>query len=152
MSLIAAVGEKLEHLPKIIAEYEQYLEEVEHHLSMKGKTIQQANVEHATWSSYYDQKRVEMSILKKYMEREVERVRGKLWKQYTETHSRDLNTRDKENYINNEPSYLSKHELYLEVLELSEKYEAVSNAFKSRGFALNNIVKLRVSSIENDII
>jgi hypothetical protein len=149
---MSAVGEKLEHLPKILNEYEIYLKDVELHLSMKGKSIQQANVEHATWMSYYDQKRVELTILKKYMEKEVDRVRGKLWKQYTETNNRDLNTRDKENYINNETSYLVKHELYLEVLELSEKYEAVVDAFRSRGFALNNIVKLRVSAIENDII
>lgn len=152
MSLITAVGPKLERLPDVLLRYESELEGFEANLTMKGKTLQGANVEQATWLAYYDQRRTELYTLMKYMERECDRVRGKLWKDYTENHSRDLGSRDKDQYINNEPGYLTKHEMYLEVQELHNKYEAVVEAFKARGYALNNIVKLRTSSVENDII
>jgi len=146
------MGKELQHLPAIIEQYEEDLAEAEQNLSIKGKTLQAANLEQASWMSFYDQKRVELSTLLKYMEREVERVRGKLWQQYTEKMSRDLNTRDKENYINNEPAYLTKQEQYLMVSEIHGKFASIVEAYKARGYALNNIVKLRTSAIENEIL
>lgn len=152
MSLIDRLGEGCKNLPSIIDEYEEHLVSSPNRLAISGKTLQQANVEQATWMSFYDQKRVELYVLKKYMEREVDRVRGKLWVQYTETHSRDLNYRDKDNYINQEKAFLTKNELSMTVTEVHDKYAALVDAFRTRGFALNNIVKLRTSAIENDII
>ena len=152
MSTIAKLGQRSVNLPKILEEYEGYLATVEENLAIKGKTLAEACVEHASWAVYYDQKRVELGSLKKYMEREVDRIRGKQWMQVTDTNSRDYSTTDKNNYINCDPAFLAMHELMLEVAELYDKFVAVSDAFKSRGYALNNITKLRVSSIENDVI
>lgn len=152
MSLIPDLGPNYKELPNIIERYELLLNGVEENLKVKGKTLQGANQEHASWLYYYDVRRQEINTIVKYLEREVERVRGKLWKEYTETHNRDLNARDKDNYINNEPAYLTKHELLLEVTDLYHKYGAVVDAFKARGYALNNIVKVRTSAIEDDQI
>lgn len=152
MSLIDRLGENAAGLPGIVDEYEEHLSGAARHLNMKGKTAQEANAEHATWLYFYDQKRIELYILKKHMEKEVSRIRGKLWKEYTETHSRELNARDKDNYINQEKAFLNKDELMLIVQELHDHYQAVVDAFKARGYALNNITKLRTSAIENDVI
>lgn len=152
MSLIVDLGPNKEKLPGIIEQYEKYIIDVEKHLSMKGKTLQNANQEQASWLYYYDVRRQELNTLVKYLEREVDRVRGKLWKQYTEKYDRDLNYRDKDNYINNESAFLSIHEVMLEVTDLYKKYEAVVEAFKARGYALNNIVRVRTSAIEDDQI
>jgi hypothetical protein len=152
LSLIPDLGVDKKELPNIIGKYESYLSDVEKHLKVKGKTLQNANQEHASWLYYYSVRMQELNVLVKYFDREVERVRGKLWKQYTENHNRDLNTRDKENYINNEPAYLTIHEMALEVQDLYKKYEAVVEAFKARGYALNNIVKVRTAAIEDDEI
>jgi hypothetical protein len=40
-------------------------------------------------------------------------------------------------------------ELYLEVKDLHDRYAAVVDAFRSRGFALNNITKIRVAALED---
>lgn len=152
MNLIRAIGTECQNLQMIIDQYEEDLEDAEKNLSIKGKTLEGANVEHASWMSFYDQKRVELSTLMKHLEKDVERIRGKLWQQYTEKMSRELNTRDKENYINNEPAYLNKKEQFFMVSEIHGKYAALVDAFKSRGFALNNIVKLRTSAIENEVL
>lgn len=152
MSLIPDLGPDKKNLPNIIEKYELYLIDAEKNLKVKGKSLQQANQEHASWLYYYDVRRQELNVLVKYLEREVERVRGKLWKGYTETYDRDLNYRDKDNYINNEPAYLTNNEMLLEVTDLYKKYDAVVEAFKARGYALNNIVKIRTSAIEDDPI
>lgn len=152
MNLIRAIGTECQNLQMIIDQYEEDLEDAEKNLSIKGKTLEGANIEHASWMSFYDQKRVELSTLMKHLEKDVERIRGKLWQQYTEKMSRELNTRDKENYINNEPAYLNKKEQFFMVSEIHGKYASLVDAFKSRGFALNNIVKLRTSAIENEVL
>lgn len=152
MSIISQLGDNFERLPDILVQYDEYLVDAEKHIAIKGKTLEAANVEHASWMSYYDQRKVELHALLKYMEREQERVRGKLWDGYTHKTDISYNTRDKENLINRETAYLVKNEMYLEVLELHGKFAALVEAFKSRGFALNNIVKLRTSAIENDVI
>ena len=52
----------------------------------------------------------------------------------------------------NEPAYLRMKEYLLEVKELYDKYEAVVNAYQVRGYAINNLTKLRVANIEDSII
>ena len=71
---------------------------------------------------------------------------------FTETYNRELSDRQKEKYIDNEEQYLSQYEIYLEIKDVYEQYEAVCNAFQSRGYALNNITKIRVASLEDVII
>ena len=119
---------------------------------MPTKNLEHANREQPAWQSYYDQRRIELYALVKYYEGQINRVRGKLYKSYTETYSRELTDRAKDKYIDNEKSYLDMLEVYLEVKELYDRYDAVVEAFKSRGYALNNITKIRVASLEDVVV
>ena len=121
MSKIPELGEKFKGLPKIIAEYEDALEGYEEHLNIKGKTLEAANREQAGRQVFYDQKRLELYTLVKYLDTDINRVRGKLFKKYTENYSRELSDRVKDKYIDNEKAYLDKKELYLEVKELNDE-------------------------------
>lgn len=149
MSRILDLGDKLEKLPILLDEYERGMEDVDDHLSIEGKLLEHANREQAAWQSYYDQRKIELYTLVKFMEAQVRKVRGKLFIGYTENHSHDLSDRAKDRYIDQEPSYLNKYELLLEVEELHKKYEAIVDSFRSRGFALNNITKIRVAALED---
>ena len=151
-SRIPELGEKSKNLPTILAEYADELETVEENLKIKGKRLETANYEQPGWLSHYDQRKIELYTLVKYYEGEVARVRGKLFTKYTETHSHELSDRAKDKYIDNEQAYLTMRELYLEIKEMFDQYESVVKAFEARGFALRNIVNLRVSSMEETII
>lgn len=152
MSIIDKLGENNKNLSAILMMYEEDLAEAETHLSLKGKMLGEANMEQASWQSYYDNKRIELYSLLKHMETEVERVRGKLWIRFTEKHSCILNQKDKEQYINNEPAYLNMNALLIEVKEAYNKYESLVEAFRSRGFALRNITNLRVAQLEDVVL
>jgi hypothetical protein len=152
MSRVPDLGEKFKNLPTVLSEYDKALEDVEDLLTIKGKKLEGANMENPTWASYYDQKRVELKTLTDFFDMEVARVRGKLFRSYTEGHSRELNEREKNQYINNEDAYLTTYQMYLEVKEMLEKYKAVVDAFTTRGYALNNITKIRVASLEDVIL
>lgn len=152
MSKISDLGKDLQHIPTILSEYEQELEGVDKILVIKGKGLEEANKENAAWQHYYDHKRVELKTIVDYLESRVEQVRGRLFKSYTETSQRDLSDRAKGQYINNEKAYLDMYEIYLEAKEVYAKYNATVEAFTSRGYALNNITKIRVASLEDAIV
>ena len=152
MSRIADLGKKNKNLPDIIEEYETVLKGYKKDLEIKGKKLEHANREQPSLHSYYDERRIELHTLVKYFEGQISRVRGKLYKDYTETYSRELSDRMKDKYIDNENAYLTMFELYLEIKELHDKFNSVVDAFKSRGFVLNNITKIRVAAMEDATI
>ena len=154
MSRIPDLGIKLENLPAILDQYEMALNDVKDHINVEGKTVEVANRENAAWHLYYDERRVELRTLVKYFEMKVKKVRGKLFRSYTEgaSSNQSYSDRVKDKYIDNEESYLTMYEVFLEVEEMYEKYVAVVGAFQTRGYALNNITKARVASVDSDII
>lgn len=137
---------------KIIEVFEDDLKDYKEHLRLKGKNLVVANNEQPSWLVYYDARRTKLKASLDFMEAHVQSVRGKLWKDYTENYSRDLQTKDKEQYINNEPNFLNAYELYLELKELYDRYVAIVDAFKARGYALNNITRLVSSEMTDYII
>lgn len=151
MSLIQRLGEDYKNLPDILEEYEKGLEEVEPHLLIKGKNLEAANAEQAGWQLYYESRRADLYSLVKFFEAKTAAVRGMLFKKMN-TYNQSLSDRQKDKYIDNEEKYLTQIEIYLEIKEVYEKYEAVCDAFRSRGYALNNITKIRVASLESVII
>lgn len=152
MSRIADLGDNYQHLPAMLQEYDQYLDDASNILSLKGKTIGNALQEQGSWPAFYDERRRELNTLVKFFDMKVAACRGELLKAYTENYSRELGERAKDKYIDNEPAYHSIYQLYLEVFELAEKYTAVVDAFKLRGFALRDISLLRVNEIENGLL
>lgn len=152
MSILFEYDNKKDNFVKIIVRYTDDLRDIEEQLAIEGKTLERANMEQASLQHFYDQRRSELYTLMKFLEREVDKVRGELWRKYTENHSRDLSPRDKDQYINNDKKYLDEHQLYLQVEELYKKYNAVVDAFAARGYALRNITNLRVASLENIVL
>lgn len=152
MSRIADLGKNYERLPSLLAEYDEHLALAPERLAIKGKIIEEALKEQAAWPVFYDEKRRELNTLVKYMDSRVNATRGRLYRAYTENYSRELPDRTKDKYIDNETDFLSINELYLEIYELAEKYEAVVEAFKVRGFALRDIVVARTHQFQNGLL
>lgn len=152
MSRIPDLGKAYAKLPDILAEYEGELDGADKLINIKGKKLENANIENPAWQHYYDQKKIELYTLVKYFESELGRVRSKLFKSYKENHSIELSEREIQRYIDGEPAFLNMNEMYLEVKELYEKYESVVAAFTSRGYALNNITRIRVASLEDVVL
>ena len=131
MSRIDDLGENYEKLPDLIDEYQTALDQAEGNIQISGKRIDLANIEQASWLAYYDER---------------------LFRQLTENNARDLSDRAKDKYIDSEPAYLEMYSIYLEIHEMYEQFIAIVDAFKARGFALNNLVKLKVAAVEETVL
>jgi hypothetical protein len=154
LSALDRIVDNLGKLPEVLEEYEQALDTktVEDNLRIKGKVLETANSEQPGWLLYYDSRRAELYALMKWLESRLAAVRGKYFKQYTEHYSRELSDRQKDKYIDNEQQVQVQLELYLQVKELHDRFQAVVDAFQARGFALKNITELRIRSLEDSVI
>jgi len=139
MSRIADLGPKLSNIPTLIEEYEKAFADISQHLTLKGKTLQFALKEQSTWPIYYEARRVELKSLVKFLDAQVQRIRGSLTRRLIEANSRDLGERIIAKYVDADPEYMRMYELYLEVEELYEKYSATRDVFDKRGFALRDL-------------
>lgn len=152
MSAIFDVQDDLKNIPDILDRYEAALDGYEQALEIKGKNLEKANVENPSWLAYYDQRRIELNSIYKFVDMKLEEVKSKLWKAYTENYSRELTSRDKDQYIKRETSYLNVYQVLLTVEELQKKYTSVVEAFQARGYALRNITSIRVASMEDVVL
>lgn len=132
-------------LPGILDKHREIIKDSKDHIKVKDKTpgnIVSENMYQASYLSYYDELRIHIKKILKYLTIKEESEYGKYWRMYTENFSRELNSKDKEHYIKNEKGYNAIRELVLEVSEIYEQYDSIVNALNSKGYALNNITKI----------
>jgi hypothetical protein len=144
--------ERFKNLPDLLAAYDGDLKNAEQDLAIKGKSLENANKENPSLHAYYDQRRLELKTLVDFMDNQVSRTRGRLFKAFTENNNRELSDRAKNEYINGEQAYLDIYEIYLEIKDLQQQYESVVEAFKLRGYALKNITEIRIAQMENVLL
>lgn len=152
MSIILQIKPDLSNLGDILDTYEQAFESFKDDVRLNGKQIGKANSENPSLLAYYDERRAELKSILQFVEMHLDKIRGELWQQYTEVHSRELNAKDKEMYIKKDPKYLKVYQLFLCVQELYNKYIAAVDAFVNRGFSLRNISNLRVAQVDTGLI
>lgn len=149
MSKIGLIGPKNAGLPVLIAEYEDAFQDVEQHLKLTGKSLDSALKEQGSWVIFYAQRRAELKTILKYMDDQVAAVRGSLAKRYVENYSRALGERVMNSFIDGEQEYLRIRELYLEVEDLYNRYDAAVDAFEKRGYALRDLTNARIHQLQN---
>lgn len=136
-------------LPSIISELDVIYSEALANLKIPENGIVNANRTHASWQIMYDEIRVQLFGLTKQMEARVAQARSKLYVSYTQNHDRDLTEAGKKTYIDGEPAYLAMNGIAIEIKVQYERFQAVCTAYKSRGYAINNLTKLAIASIED---
>jgi hypothetical protein len=137
---------------KVLADYEKHLEHTEKHLKIKGKTLAEANKEHASHHYYYNLKKIEIKTVCDYLEKYLDSIRGRLYVKYNEKNSRSLTHTQIDRYIDKDEEYLEWYEVYLAVKESKETFTAVVDAFNSRGFALKNITSAIIANVQESVL
>jgi hypothetical protein len=152
MTILADLGDNFENLPAILEEMELHFKDAAKHLRMKGMSLDTLLIEQASWVGHYSIRHVELRTIRKFIESTIDRTRGKLWKHYTEKHPRELQYRDKEQYVNTEDRIAELKLMYHAVAEMEEKYEAMCDGLKQKGFMLNSIVKVKVAALDGAMV
>ncbi len=152
MSIIADVGVKFENLYTVLQTYRTQFANIESDLKLRGVSLDVALVNHGSSVGFYQIKKAELRALRKYTQTRIDQIKAKLWKYYTEHHSRELNYRDKEQYVNLDQELIEHITYFHDISELEDMYEAAGEALQQRGFMLNAIVKARVAGFDSIIL
>lgn len=152
MSVIFEIKPDLTNLIDFLDRYERAIKDLDEELKLKGKPLGQANSENPSLLAYYDERKAELKSLCSFLEMRVDKIKGEIWRRYTENHSRELSSRDKDMYIKAEPEYLNSYQLLICVQEMYQRYCVAVDGFIARGFSLRNITNARVVQVDSGLI
>lgn len=143
---------KLAKVANKLVEYEQMIIDAKQLFDLDDKNLEQACKHQAFNLMKYDVAFQECKSIQDLLELQKDSIKSLHWKRLNERHSKTLSTRDIEAYISGEQDFLDISELVLEVMEIRRKLEAITEAFRTLGWSLSNIVKLRIHQMEHVVL
>lgn len=151
-SKVFDLGDDLEHLPDILGAYEKKVEEAETLLLMKGKVAGEALNEQAYWPGHYDIRRAELRTIIKFLERKCNKIRASAYAKSVANYQIEMSDRARERYIDTLDDVQTMLDVIAEVEEVYEKFTAIVDAFKSRGFVLRDKTQMMINQLHNDLL
>lgn len=152
MSVISAVSSDLTKVLDYLSKYDDELTKVEPLFELKNQRLELLCKTHPQYLARYDQMLGEIKSIEGIVQLRLEQEESKHWKKYNEGYPRQLTARDIQSYISGEKDVVAIKEILLEVQSYKLQFTAVVEAFKSMGWSLNNIVKLRISELQDTIL
>lgn len=151
MTPINEISGDLTRVLTYVDTYRNVLEELDLFFNLDGKKIEfickelpkitvKAKTYYAKCKSFTD-----------FLELKRDEIEGSLWKKYIEGSRRTLDKKEIQMFIKQEPEYVTISELLLELEYLRRGFENVMSGLDILHWQLNNIVKLRVASLQEDV-
>lgn len=148
MSWYSKVSHDISHLPGCI---EYFYKEL---TSAKTEAKIYGNVEKASASlpgiveQRFNQLQ-EIEAVLEYLNIELRRIRSKAFKKYLENYQRALSSRDCEKYVDGEADVVDMEKIINEFAMLRNQWLGIIKSLDVKGYQINNIIKLRVSGLED---
>lgn len=151
MSPINEISEDLSKVLYYVETYNKELEQFDNFFNLDGKKIEYIckEVPKSTVRAKYFYSRCKSFT--DFLELKREEVEGKLWKKYIEGSRRTLDKKEIQMFIKQEPEWIAISELLLEIEYLRRGFENILSGLDILHWQLNNIVKLRVASLHEEI-
>lgn len=94
----------------------------------------------------------EIEAILEYLNIELRRLRSFYFKKYLENYQRVLSSRDVEKYVDGESDIVDYEKVINEFALIRNKWLGLLKALDSKGFSINNIIKLRTAGMEDATI
>lgn len=91
----------------------------------------------------------EIEAILEYLNIELRKLRSKIFKKYLENYQRALSSRDVEKYVDGEPDIIDMEKIINEVALIRNQWLGIIKSLETKGFQINNIIKLRTSGLED---
>jgi hypothetical protein len=135
-------------IPDAIQHFETELEDARTEVKIKGSIEKAAALMPGIIEQRFNQLQ-EIEAILNYLNIELRKVRSSYFKKYLENYQRALSSRDAEKYVDGEKAVVDYDLLINEFALLRNKWLGILKALDSKGFSINNIIKLRVAGMED---
>ena len=148
MGWYSTVSKDISRIPDAIQYYESELEDARLEVKIKG-SLEKAAAEMPGVIEHRFNQLQEIEAVLNYLNIELRKIRSSYFKKYLENYQRALSSRDAEKYVDGEKAVVDYDLLINEFALLRNKWLGILKALDSKGFSINNIIKLRVAGLDD---
>lgn len=152
LSLLVEIEADIEKALICLDKYEHIIEEADPLFNLEDVKLETLCREQPGWLAKHYQYEQELKAVENILQIKRDEIEGKLWKKYVEGYSRQLSSTEIKNYVMKEKDMVDISLIMNEISFVKNKMSAVVDGFRSMGFALKNIVALRVNQLQNEIL
>jgi len=144
----AKVSKDISHLPACIDHFYTELEDARREVKIYGNIEKASAALPGIVEQRFNQLQ-EIEAVLEYLNIELRRVRSKTFKKYLENYQRALSSRDVEKYVDGEADVVDMEKIINEFAMLRNQWLGIIKSLDVKGYQINNIIKLRVSGLED---
>jgi len=148
MGWYSEISRDISRIPEAILHFEDELSRARLEVKLKGN-IERAAAEMPGIVEHRFNQLQEIEAILEYLNIELRRLRSQYFKKYLENYQRALSSRDVEKYVDGEADIVDYEKIINEFALIRNKWLGVLKALDTKGFQINNIVKLRVAGMED---
>lgn len=148
MAWYSKVSKDIVHLPDCIEYFYKELETAKAEAKIYGNVEKASALLPGIVEHRFNQLQ-EIEAILEYLNIELRRIRSKAFKKYLENYQRALSSRDCEKYVDGEADVVDMEKIINEFAMLRNQWLGIIKALDIKGFQINNIIKLRVSGLED---
>lgn len=148
MAWYSKVSKDIVHLPDCIEYFYKELDSAKAEAKIYGNVEKASALLPGIVEHRFNQLQ-EIEAILEYLNIELRRIRSKAFKKYLESYQRALSSRDCEKYVDGEADVVDMEKIINEFAMLRNQWLGIIKALDIKGFQINNIIKLRVSGLED---
>src|SRR6056300_1429240 len=142
------IRNNIANLVPAIEYYEKQLEEARIETSLKGNVEKHSRDMPGIVEHRFNQLQ-EIEAIVEYLNIELRKKRTEHYKKFVEHYNRALSSRDADKYVDGEADVVDLQHLVNEFALVRNKFMGLIKALDTKGYQINNIVKLRAAGLED---
>ncbi len=152
MTFLTSISQDVNNVLNYFDKFENAIETSKEFFELEGKKLEVICRELPKKVAELRQLSIQAKSLSEYIEFKKEEVEGELWKYYSEGYQKTLSSKDIQMYIKQHPKYIEKKELILEIDYIKNQFSSLIEALDIMHWQMSNIVKLRIASLEQEVL
>lgn len=148
MSWYSEISKDIGKIPEAIDHFEKELNEARKDSKFSGFVQQEASHLPGIIEYRYSQLQ-EIEAILEYLNIEFRRLRSSYFKKYLENYQRALSSRDVEKYVDGESEVVDYEKIINDFALIRNKWQGVMKALDSKGFSINNVIKLKTAGMDD---
>jgi len=144
----SSVTRDINEIPNAIAHFESELNFARQEVKLSGN-IERASASLPGIVEHRFHQLQEIEAILNYLNIELRKIKSSYFKKYLENYQRALSSRDVEKYVEGEQDVVDFEHIINEFALLRNKWLGVMKGLDTKGFQVNNIIKLRVAGMED---
>jgi hypothetical protein len=148
MGFYSSIKNDLTVLPDVIIYYENELTQARHEIKITGNIEKQSASMPGVVEHRYSQLQ-EIEAILEFLNIELKKLKSQTFRKYLENYNRALSSREVDKFVDGEEEVVEFEKIINEFALIRNKWLGITKSLEIKQWQLTNIIKLRVSGMED---